>query len=92
MLTALGAAIYEAKFILASTIFPPTDWRYNSALAKRAIEKHMKAMVDHGVWDPDSLCEASDVKGPAEFVGGKLLLGIKGAESLGDNQDPETVQ
>ena len=90
--TALGAAIYEAKFSLVSTMIPPTDWRYNSAPAKKAIEKQMKGMVDHGVWDPASLCEASDVKGPAEFVGGKLLLGIKGAESLGDNQGPETVQ
>jgi len=92
MPTALGAALYEAKFSLVSTIIPPTDWRYSSAPAKKAIEKQMKAMVDHGVWDPDSLCEASDVQGPAEFVGGKLLLGIKGAESLGNNQDKETVQ
>ena len=92
MPTALGAALYEAKFSLVSTIIPPTDWRYSSAPAKKAIERQMKAMVDHGVWDPNSLCEASDVKGPAEFVGGKLLLGIKGAESLGDNQDPETAQ
>ena len=92
MPTALGATLFEVTFGLVSTIILPTDWRYNSAPAKRAIEKQMKAMVEHGVWDPTTLCEASDVKGPAEFVGGKLLLGIKGAESLGDNQDPETVQ
>ena len=49
MPTALGAALYEAKFSLVSTIIPPTDWRYSSAPAKKAIEKQMKAVVDHGV-------------------------------------------
>jgi hypothetical protein len=38
MPSALGAALYEAKFSLVSTIIPPTDWRYSSAPAKKAIE------------------------------------------------------
>ena len=38
MPTALGATLFEVTFGLVSTIILPTDWRYNSAPAKRAIE------------------------------------------------------
>ena len=83
---------YEMHCSLVSTIVPPNDWRYNSAPAQAAIRRQMQAMVDHGVWDPASLCEASSVPEPAEFVGGKLLISITCAESLGSTQDPDQAQ